>query len=312
MSRKKLIGIIAPCVIAIIVVIVIVTHLLTVPPEYINVSAYNFTTELFDPELTDLQRESLWEEYEGKQVKWISELEEVISGEEKMTAYFLNPFELRFTKVKAVFDESQKSSLEELKKGDLVTYTGVLASFGHAEISLTDCTVVSFALESLWWNNELEDAYSFLGVPDADYVYAMVFPDYYKWHYAGYTLVASLNSCREIALNRLSGQIAHSHDTGHLSWYPKDLSELTYTYEGVIYKSVCAVYGGAGTNCGILQAIAQETGSVLWMMTFQERGMNDFLIDDGILYVSTDNGVGAFGLPDVTEPQNPNSSETGI
>jgi hypothetical protein len=32
------------------------------------------------------------------------------------------------------------------------------------------------------------------------------------------------------------------------------------------------------------------------MMTFQERGMNDFSIVDGILYVSTDQGVGAFQL----------------
>jgi len=33
-------------------------------------------------------------------------------------------------------------------------------------------------------------------------------------------------------------------------------------------------------------------------MTFQEEGMNDFFISevDGILYVSTDNGVGAFQL----------------
>jgi len=31
-------------------------------------------------------------------------------------------------------------------------------------------------------------------------------------------------------------------------------------------------------------------------MTFQEEGVNDFSIVDGILYVSTDEGVGAFQL----------------
>jgi len=32
------------------------------------------------------------------------------------------------------------------------------------------------------------------------------------------------------------------------------------------------------------------------MMTFREAGVNDFSIVDGILYVSTDEGVGAFKL----------------
>jgi hypothetical protein len=31
-------------------------------------------------------------------------------------------------------------------------------------------------------------------------------------------------------------------------------------------------------------------------MTFEEQGMTDFSIIDGILYVSTDKGVGAFKL----------------
>jgi outer membrane protein assembly factor BamB len=74
------------------------------------------------------------------------------------------------------------------------------------------------------------------------------------------------------------------------------LSELTYEHQGVIYKSACAVYGGVGRECGAFQAIDQETGDVLWMMTFREAGVNDFSIVDGILYVSTDEGVGAFKL----------------
>jgi outer membrane protein assembly factor BamB len=74
------------------------------------------------------------------------------------------------------------------------------------------------------------------------------------------------------------------------------LSELTYEYPEVIYRSACAVYGGVGVECGALQALDRGTGDVLWMMTFQEVGMNDFSIVDGILYVSTDKGVGAFRL----------------
>jgi outer membrane protein assembly factor BamB/predicted nucleic acid-binding Zn ribbon protein len=74
------------------------------------------------------------------------------------------------------------------------------------------------------------------------------------------------------------------------------LSELSYEYHGVIYESACAVYGGEGTECGALQAVDKNTGDVLWTMTFQDEGMNDFSIVDGILYVSTDKGFGAFQL----------------
>jgi outer membrane protein assembly factor BamB len=74
------------------------------------------------------------------------------------------------------------------------------------------------------------------------------------------------------------------------------LSELTYEYQGVIYKVACAVYGGVGTECGALQALDRQTGDILWMGTFKEEGVNDFSIVDGILYVSTDDGVGAFRL----------------
>ena len=92
-----------------------------------------------------MRKNSLWEEYEGKQVKWTSELKEVVSGKEGAVAYFLNPLDWERTEVRAVFDESQASSLLQCKEGDLVTYTGVLISFqgspGIAEICLRDCAV---------------------------------------------------------------------------------------------------------------------------------------------------------------------------
>jgi hypothetical protein len=90
------------------------------------------------------------------------------------------------------------------------------------------------------------------------------------------------------------------------------LSELTYEYQGTTYKSACAVYGGGGIECGVLQALDQQTAEVLWMVTFQERGMNDFSIFDGILYVSTDDGVGAFELPNLVPPRDESSSDTDI
>jgi len=391
-SKKKLAAIIVPCVVAIIVVIVVTTHLLAVPTgqvaelEYVAASAYDFGKELFDPELTSLQREDLWRNYEGKRVEWTNELEYVSAERQGLVAYFVNPLDCARTEIAAVFDENQRSSLLELKEGDLVTYTGVLARFGATEIRLTDCTAVSLPVAPIWWNDDIDthnkrilvgDEVLFLGpgtyddaaqttvyLPpritainretgellwehektkcvlvgiDSRYAYAwylarivpMSEPDY-PWYWYAHNITA---------LDKVSGQIGWDsylyEDVDCLSqsgclpdeWSLSDfvnccilqesvkeeitkdgesgltflidkppLSELAYQYQGVIYKSACAVYGGVGTACGALQATDQETGDVLWMMTFQERGMTDFSIVDGILYVSTDKGVGAFKL----------------
>jgi hypothetical protein len=391
-SKKKLVGIIVACIIAITAVIVIATDLIKVPSgsvaelEYVTVSAYDFAKELLAPEFTSLQREDLWKNYEGKQVKWTNELKYVSSKNEGTVAYFINPLDWARTEVVAVFDESQMSSLLQLKEGDLVTYKGVLASFGADEISLTDCTVVSLPIVPLWWNDDInthnkrilvgdevlclgpstyddateyrprlppkitaingttgellwegEKTESVLVGIDSRYAYAwhsirivpMAEPDYpWYWYASNIT-----------ALDKVSGQTSWSsylsegvrclqqYDCLPDEWSQSDfvnccilegrvkeevtsegepgltflidkppLSELTYEYQGVIYKSACAVYGGVGGECGALQAIDQETGDVLWMMTFREKGMNDFSIVDGILYVSTDEGVGAFKL----------------
>jgi hypothetical protein len=388
-SRKKLVGIIIACVVAISVVIVVTTHLPKVPSggvaevEYVTASAYDFAKDLFAPELTGLQRQDLWKDYEGKRVEWTNELKYVSTEEEGLVAYFLNPLDWARTEVVAVFDESQMSSLLQLKEGDLVTYTGVLASFGVTEISLTDCTVVSLPIVPLWWNDDIdthnkrilvgdevlclgpstyddaterlspkitainretgellwegEKTESILVGIDSHYVYA--------WHPAKIVLRAEPDNpwywyaSIITALNKTSGQIGwYSYLSGDVrcpeqydclpdEWVLSDfmdccilqgsvkkeitnegepgltflidkppLSDLTYEHQGVIYKVACAVYGGVGAECGALQAIDQKTGDILWMMTFQETGMNDFSIVDGILYVSTVEGVGAFKL----------------
>jgi hypothetical protein len=286
----------------------------------------------------------------------------------------------------AVFDESEESRLLDLKEGDLITYTGVLHSFGVAEISLTDCTIVSLPIVPLWWNSDIdthnkrimvgddvlclgpstyddatkgtnrvlpkittidretgkllwesEKTESILVGIDSQYVYhwypAKLVPrsepgDPYYWYASDIT-----------ALNITYGQIGWwsylardvdcrgKDDCLPDEWSESDfvsccilgasvkeetsnrgepgltflvdkplLSELTYEYQGVIYKSACAVYTGARIECGALQALDKQTGEVLWMMTFQEEGMKDFSIFDGTLYVSTDKGVGAFPL----------------
>jgi len=392
-SKKKLVGIIIACVIAISAVIVITTHLPKVPSggvaelEYVAVSAYDFAKELFDPELTSLQRDNLWKDYQGKRVEWTNELKYVSTTKEGLIAYFLNPLDWARTEVVAFFDESQISSLLQLKEGDLVTYTGVLASFGGTEIRLTDCTVVSLPIVPLWWNDDIDthskrilvgDEVLYLGpskyddatgrLPsqitaingttgellwegektesilvgiDSHYVYAwhlanidqMREPDY-PWYWFASNITA---------LDKVSGQIGWSSYLSEGVRYPQQcdylpdewsesdfvnccilkgrvkeeieeitnkgepgltfligkqpLSELNYEYKGVIYESGSSSYGGVlleGRRA--LQALDQQTGGVLWTAIFGYAGMTDFSIVDGILYVSTDEGVGAFEL----------------
>ncbi len=392
-SKKKLVGIIVACVIAVTAVIVVTTHLPKEPSggvaelEYVTVSAYGFAKELFDPELTNLQREGLWENYGGKQVEWTNELESVSTEGGELVAYFLNPTDLVRTEVVAVFDESQILSLLNLKEGDLVTYKGVLDSFGETEISLTDCAVVSLPIVPLWWNDDIDtrskrilvgDEVLCLGPSTYDDATGHLSPKItainretgellwegektesilvgvdsryaYAWHWAQIVSMSESSdspwywfSSNIMALNKVSGQIGWSSyfsdevdcrgqdDCLPDEWSESDfvsccilggsvkeeieeitnegepgltflvdkppLFELTYEYLGVIYKRACAVYGGV-TECSALQALDQQTGDVvLWTMTFRETGMNDFSIVDGILYVSTDDGVGAFEL----------------
>jgi predicted nucleic acid-binding Zn ribbon protein len=391
-SKKKLAAIIVPCVIAIILAVVLTRHLLPVPSghvaelESVGISAYDFARELFDPELTSLQREDLWRNYEGKQVEWTNELEYVSTKQEGLVAYFVNPVDWARTEVAALFDESHRSSLIERKAGDLVVYTGTLASFGANGIELRNCTLVSLPVKPLWWNDDIQTHYKRIVVGDqavfvgpSTYDAATRTTQYlptriaainretgdllweqemtrcvlvgidsryaYTWHLAKIVSMSEWDPywywyvSNITALGELSGQIGWglylSDDTHCLSqigclpdeWSLSDfvdccilqenvkeeianeggpdltflidkppLSELAYQYQGVIYRSACAVYGGVGTGCGALQAIDQETGDVWWMMTFQERGVIDFSIVDGILYVSTDRGVGAFEL----------------
>jgi hypothetical protein len=372
-------------------VIVVATHLLKEPSggvaelDYVTVSAYAFAKELFDPELTDLQRDDLWKNYEGKQVEWTNELK-YVSPEEGLVAYFLNPLDRARTEVVAIFDESQMLNLRELKEGDLVTYKGVLASFREAEISLTDCTIVSLPIVPLWWNDKIdthskrilvgdevlclgpstyEDAIDYRPRPspkitaikgetgellweseETEAVLVGIDSRYvYVWHSVRIVPMSEPDdpwywySSNVTALDKTSGQTGWSfyvsegvrcqgqYDCLPEGWSQSDfvdccvlsqsvkeeipnkgepsltflidkppLSELTYKYQGVTYKSACAVYGGVGTECGALQALDQQTGYVFWTMTFQEKGVNDFSIVDGILYVSTDEGVGAFKL----------------
>ena len=396
-SKRKLVGIIVACVVVISAVISVTTYLPKVPSgsvaeiEYVALSAHDFAEELFSPALTSSQRDDFWQNCVRKRVQWTNELKDVSSREEGLVACFVNPLDWTRTEVVAVFDEDQEWSPQDLNEGDLVTYTGVLDSFGVAEISLTDCTIVSLPVVPLWWNGDIDPRskrimvgdevlclgpgtydvapeYSHLPAPRITAIYREtgvplwesektesilvgIGPHYvYSWHLGQVVLRSEPGDpwywyASDItALNITSGQIGWSSflsedvdcrgkdDCLPDEWSESDfvsccilaasvkeemeeitkedesdltflvdkpfLPELTYEYQGVIYSSTSAVYGGVGIRCGALQALDKRTGEILWVMTFQERGVIDFSISilDGILYVSTDKGVGAFQL----------------
>jgi hypothetical protein len=408
-SKKKLLGIIATCVIVISVVVAVAIGLPNVPSgsvaelEYVALSAHDFAENLFALELTNFQRDDLWQDYVGKQVQWTSELKDVSLKKEGPVARFINPLDWSRTEVEAVFNESQGSTPQDLNEGDLVTYTGVLAGFGQTEIILTNCAIVSLPIVPLWWNDDIdtrnsrilvrdevlclgpstyddatkgtnrvlpkittinretgkllwecEETESILIGIDSQYVYTWHLlgplvqrsePDYPWYWYTSNITALDITSGQICWLSYLAKDVdcRGKDDCLPDEWSQSDfvnccvlgesvkekvtekgeadftllvdrplLSELIYEYQGVIYKSTCAVYGSAGIECGALQALDQQTSEVLCMMTFQEEGMNDFLIVDGILYVSTDNGVGAFELPNLADPQDENSSDADI
>ena len=116
-SRKKLAAIILPCVAAIIVTVLVLTRLLPGPSghvaevESIGISAHDLGAKLFAPQLTPLQQQNLWKDYQGKQVQWTNELESVPTETGGLTAYFLNPLDSGRTAVAAIFDPAQQASL---------------------------------------------------------------------------------------------------------------------------------------------------------------------------------------------------------
>jgi hypothetical protein len=123
------------------------------PTEYEAISAYDLAERLFDPELTELQRQDLWEQYQGKNVKWISEVRKIEPIADDVKVEFFCGVVWYDVKIKAIFDGTQKPNLLKLEAGDLIVYKGILDSFrksGELEINLRDCTFVSLAITLLW------------------------------------------------------------------------------------------------------------------------------------------------------------------
>ena len=309
MSKKRLVGIVVGCIAVAIAVIVIAIGLPegTREPEQIQVSAHDLATDLL-VEFTGARREELWEKCEGRQVRWTNELMSIWEEEGSLVVYFLNPLDAGRTTVRAVFDESQRSSLSEISEGDLVVYTGVLTSYGEGgvlEIHLRDCAVVSVITPTLlWWNSELNATYTTLATIDGGHLWVMVLRSPRMYWDKGYVT----GEYSWMALNIQSGEVAYEEYAGHESLYIRDLRHKSPDYEGIAYESVhCASHTDRATRCTTLKAIDRKTGSVLWMRTLHTYPIYDFFVAHGVLFISNAAGVGAFELPTPTELQNPKS-----
>lgn len=117
--------------------------------EYLELSAYEATKKLSDTSLTQLQREELWRSYEGKQVRWISQLQDVEPLQEETIVTF-SP------SVQVIFDKNQRSLLLSLAKGDLVIYSGKLDSYRRDSIRLTDGAIMVPKVLVLIWSKDFE------------------------------------------------------------------------------------------------------------------------------------------------------------
>lgn len=79
--------------------------------------------KLFHSDLAYPEQEELWKNYKGKQVEWTGTLRERTIREDRLEALF-TPY------VVVEFKEEESQTLSQLDKGDVVTYRGMLDSYG--------------------------------------------------------------------------------------------------------------------------------------------------------------------------------------
>lgn len=333
--------------------------------EYIEFSAYDFARRLFDSRLTELQRQDLWDKYEGRRVRWAAELDEVEPAEDGAMAFFWGGELEDGTQIRisAAFGYNQKSVLLKLKAGDLVIYTGTLGSFSEdvsGKIGLRNCVIISLALSPLWSNEDTFDPhymqlliddkalyigseaiwrygeivaldretgellwikeakYRELGAIDSRYVYDWTVKEYHEY-FSPFVIDGcfgpdDFEDLEVRALDKNTGEV--------MSTWPEkgmfDVSEVRRKfrektmavagpeviflrdkpsgYEGVIYEFTQPSFP---SSCFSLQAFDPESDSTLWVATFNGKGVRDFIVADGILYISycsSKDGVSAFKL----------------
>ncbi|MBS1258151.1 MAG: hypothetical protein MAG551_01204 [Candidatus Scalindua arabica] len=102
-------------------------EIIETPEGFINIS-FNELDEIFGKEnkMTESQKDTLWEEYNNKNIKWTGEV--LSRGKGRVTGLRMGIKHKKGTDVELIFDDEKEESVLETEKGDKITYTGRLVT----------------------------------------------------------------------------------------------------------------------------------------------------------------------------------------
>lgn len=97
------------------------------PDGFISLS-FNELEEIFGKEnkMTESQKDTLWEEYNNKNVRWTGEV--MSRGKGRVSGLRMGIKHKKGTDVELIFDNEKEESVLETGKGDKITYTGKLVT----------------------------------------------------------------------------------------------------------------------------------------------------------------------------------------
>ncbi len=102
-------------------------EIIETPDGFIKLS-FNELDEIFGKEnkMTESQKDTLWEEYNDKNVRWTGEV--LSRGKGRVSGLRMGIMHKKGTDVELIFDNEKEESVLETEKGDKITYTGKLVT----------------------------------------------------------------------------------------------------------------------------------------------------------------------------------------
>ena len=102
-------------------------EIIETPDGFINLS-FNELDEIFGVEnkMTETQKDTLWEEYNNKYVRWTGEV--MSRGKGRVSGLRMGIKHKKGTDVELIFDNEKEESVLKTEKGDKTTYTGKLVT----------------------------------------------------------------------------------------------------------------------------------------------------------------------------------------
>ncbi len=102
-------------------------EIIETPDGFINLS-FNELDEIFGKEnkMTESQKDTLWEKYNNKYVRWTGEV--MSRGKGRVSGLRMGIKHKKGTDVELIFDNEQEELVLETEKGDKITYTGKLVT----------------------------------------------------------------------------------------------------------------------------------------------------------------------------------------